>query len=79
MLIKTLLENTAIPEDLGCEHGLSLYIEALGHKLLFDTGASGLFAENAQKNGGGLVRGGVSHYFPWSLRPRWRASSLFLS
>ncbi len=51
MLIKTLLENTAIPEDLGCEHGLSLYIEALGHKLLFDTGASGLFAENAQKMG----------------------------
>ena len=51
MLIKNLLENTAITEDLGCEHGLSLYIEALGHKLLFDTGASGLFAENAQKMG----------------------------
>ncbi|HZK28716.1 MAG TPA: MBL fold metallo-hydrolase, partial [Clostridia bacterium] len=47
MIIRTLVENTTISDDLGCEHGLSLYIEALGHKLLFDTGASSLFLENA--------------------------------
>ncbi|HZK28714.1 MAG TPA: MBL fold metallo-hydrolase [Clostridia bacterium] len=49
MIIKALAENTTISDGLGCEHGLSLYIEALGHKLLFDTGASGLFLENAKK------------------------------
>ena len=49
MLIKALLENTANANELACEHGLSLYIEALGHSLLFDTGASGHFADNAKK------------------------------
>ncbi len=49
MIIKTLIENTAISEDFRSEHGLSLYIETKAHKLLFDTGASGLFAENALK------------------------------
>lgn len=48
MIIKTLTENTARDERLACEHGLSLYIEALGHRLLFDTGASPLFIENAR-------------------------------
>lgn len=51
MLIKTLIENTTSREDLACEHGLSLYIEALGHKILFDTGASPLFAQNARTMG----------------------------
>lgn len=49
MIIKTLVENTSISEKLGGEHGLSLYIETKKHKLLFDTGASALFAENARK------------------------------
>lgn len=49
MMIKTLVENTAIGEDFGSEHGLSLYIETKTHKLLFDVGASGLFLENAAK------------------------------
>lgn len=49
MIIKTLVENTSISEKLGSEHGLSLYIETKKHKLLFDTGASALFAENARK------------------------------
>ncbi len=49
MIIKTLLENTSASEALGSEHGLSLYIETKHHKLLFDTGASALFAENAIK------------------------------
>ncbi|NLA71246.1 MAG: MBL fold metallo-hydrolase [Clostridiaceae bacterium] len=49
MIIKALAENTTRSDGLGCEHGLSLYIESLDHKLLFDTGASGLFLENAKK------------------------------
>ena len=49
MIIKTLVENTSASEALGSEHGLSLYIETKHHKLLFDTGASALFAENARK------------------------------
>lgn len=49
MIIKTLVENTAIAKDLRSEHGLSLYIETKDHKLLFDVGASGLFLENAKK------------------------------
>jgi 7,8-dihydropterin-6-yl-methyl-4-(beta-D-ribofuranosyl)aminobenzene 5'-phosphate synthase len=49
MIIKTLVENTSLSEDFKSEHGLSLYIEAINHKILFDVGASGLFLENAHK------------------------------
>ncbi|MFZ7131231.1 MAG: MBL fold metallo-hydrolase [Eubacteriales bacterium] len=49
MIIRTLSENTSLSEDFRCEHGLSLYIETNNHKLLFDTGASSLFMENAGK------------------------------
>jgi 7,8-dihydropterin-6-yl-methyl-4-(beta-D-ribofuranosyl)aminobenzene 5'-phosphate synthase len=49
MLIKTLVENTAISKDFGSEHGLSLYIETKKHKILFDVGASDLFLQNAKK------------------------------
>lgn len=47
MRIVTLIENT--PGVPGCahEHGLSLYLETPGHRLLLDTGASGAFADNA--------------------------------
>lgn len=48
MLIKTLVENTAISKDFGSEHGLSLYIETKKHKILFDVGASELFLQNAK-------------------------------
>lgn len=51
MLIKTLTENTSLTPEFGHEHGLSLYIEAAGHKLLFDTGETGLFLENAERLG----------------------------
>lgn len=51
MIIKVLSENTAASEEFGCEHGLSLYMETQKHRLLFDTGAGGLFAENAAKLG----------------------------
>ncbi|WP_236901721.1 MBL fold metallo-hydrolase [Clostridium tyrobutyricum] len=49
MLIKTLVENTSISKGFGSEHGLSLYIEAKKHKILFDVGASELFLQNAKK------------------------------
>ncbi len=49
MIIKTLVENTSDFKNLEGEHGLSLYIETKTQKVLFDTGASSLFAENAKK------------------------------
>ncbi len=51
MKITTLVENTTTKEGIGIEHGLSLYIEAAGKTLLFDTGADDLFAKNAEKLG----------------------------
>jgi len=51
MTVTVLAENTTSSDCLKSEHGLSLYITTAGHKLLFDTGASGLFAENAEKLG----------------------------
>lgn len=51
MKVMALIENTKQEgrEDLVAEHGLSLYIECDGKKILFDTGASEAFAQNAQK------------------------------
>lgn len=51
MKITCLVENTLSREDLGCEHGLSFYVETGGKHLLFDMGAGGLFLENAEKLG----------------------------
>ena len=51
MKLTVLMENTACREDLTAEHGLSLYIEACGKKILFDSGASAAFADNAEKLG----------------------------
>ena len=56
MKITTLVENTTTCSALGFEHGLSLYIEAAGKTILFDSGASGLFAVNAEKLGIDLQR-----------------------
>ena len=50
MRVVALVENTT-NKDLATEHGLSLYIETSGHKILFDTGQSDLFARNAEKSG----------------------------
>lgn len=50
--ITTLIEN--MQDDRGelcAEHGLSLYIEFDGKKLLFDTGQTGDFLKNAEKLG----------------------------
>ena len=51
MKIYTLMENTSCSEALVCEHGLSLYIEAAGKRILFDAGQTGAFADNAEKMG----------------------------
>ena len=51
MRIKVLAEDTSSNSSMKSEHGLSLYIETMGKKILFDTGASNLFLENAEKMG----------------------------
>lgn len=50
MKITTLIENkSGENEDLYIEHGISLYIEVDGKKILFDTGQGEKFLENAKK------------------------------
>lgn len=51
MKFVTLIENTSLCDHLACEHGLSLYIETDTHRILFDTGQSSAFADNAEKMG----------------------------
>lgn len=48
MRFKFLMENKTDGPGCLAEHGLSVYIEAQGRKLLFDTGPSPLFAQNAR-------------------------------
>ena len=45
--ITVLVENRSARAGLVAEHGLSLWVEADGHHLLFDTGQSGAFLSNA--------------------------------
>lgn len=45
------MEDTALSGEYGCEHGLSLYLETEEERILFDTGKTGLFLENARKLG----------------------------
>ncbi|AZV58472.1 MBL fold metallo-hydrolase [Clostridium sp. AWRP] len=48
--IVTLIENKpGVDPKLYSEHGLSLYIEVNGFKILFDTGQSGNFIKNAER------------------------------
>ena len=50
MKITTLIENSLSQDkSLRCEHGLSFYIETKQGIILFDTGKSGDFIENANK------------------------------
>jgi len=51
MNIVTLIENTSCRETLAWEHGLSLYLETAGQRILFDMGQSGAFADNASRLG----------------------------
>ncbi|MBN2251575.1 MAG: MBL fold metallo-hydrolase [Candidatus Altiarchaeota archaeon] len=51
MEFHVLVEDRKKDERFGAEHGLSIYFEKDGKKILFDTGQSGLFLENAGKMG----------------------------
>jgi len=51
MRIVTLIENLVYQQGVVAEHGLAIYIETENSKILFDTGQSGLFLQNAQKMG----------------------------
>ena len=55
MKICCLMDNEA-RDGFACEHGLSLWIEANGRSILFDSGESGAFAENAARLGIDLGR-----------------------
>lgn len=56
MKLITLIENETCRDDLVCEHGLSLYMEFGGKRILFDAGQSGAFWDNAQKLGVDLAQ-----------------------
>ena len=51
MKIVSLMENSAMREDLCSAHGLSLYIETPKHKILFDMGPDEGFLDNAKTLG----------------------------
>jgi 7,8-dihydropterin-6-yl-methyl-4-(beta-D-ribofuranosyl)aminobenzene 5'-phosphate synthase len=51
MIVKALMENRGKSDEYLTEHGLSLYIEAGGRRILFDTGETGKFLLNAEKMG----------------------------
>ena len=51
MKITVLVENVSRRDDVAAQHGLSLYIEACGKRILFDMGQDGLFYENAVRLG----------------------------
>jgi len=53
LLIKVLVENTTRKDSQGlkAQHGMSLYLETQGSKVLFDTGQDHFFLDNAQKLG----------------------------
>lgn len=48
MIVSVLAEDTSASDYLRAEHGFSVHIETKGRGVLFDTGASGMFAENAE-------------------------------
>lgn len=56
MIIRTLLENKSYQKNLGSEHGLSFLIELKEATILFDMGASDLFARNAEVMGVDLAK-----------------------
>ncbi len=51
MRISVLIENTAASDKLVAEHSLSLLLETQSARILFDAGASSVFAENAKAMG----------------------------
>lgn len=51
MKVYTLIDNVSRSDEYRSEFGLSYLIRTEKHTVLFDSGASGLFAENAEKMG----------------------------
>ena len=49
MNMTVMIENSTISDTFAAEHGLSLLLETGGQSILFDTGQSGAFADNAKK------------------------------
>lgn len=49
MRLLVLSDNRRLHKSLACEHGLCIFLETEHHKCLLDTGASGIFALNADK------------------------------
>ncbi len=49
--LTVLVDNRTQDPGLASEHGLSLWVDAPGARVLFDTGQSGAFAENARRLG----------------------------
>lgn len=49
MIIKTLVENTAVSTEYRKRNGLSFYIQTKQHKILFDLGPDDSFLHNAKK------------------------------
>ncbi len=47
-VVTSLIENERFDETLLCEHGLSLLIQADNQRILFDTGATSAFIDNAE-------------------------------
>jgi hypothetical protein len=62
--IVTLIEDTKLnePKDLVAAHGLSLYIERNGQRILFDTGPSSQFIRNSE-NWPSTLRNRYRHHF----------------
>jgi 7,8-dihydropterin-6-yl-methyl-4-(beta-D-ribofuranosyl)aminobenzene 5'-phosphate synthase len=62
MKVTALVENNAIEgrQDLCPEFGLSLYVEVKESKILFDMGASSVFAKNAEALGIDVSEAGVA-------------------
>lgn len=56
MKITVLAENTACREDVIAQHGLSLYLETNGYRILFDMGQDTAFAWNAEVLGIDLAK-----------------------
>ena len=61
MKIIALMENTAAVPDVLSEHGLSLYLEGKGHRILFDTGTVEEFRGQRKAAGSGSCGGGSGH------------------
>ena len=64
MKITAVVENTSCRDDIGAEHGLSIYVKTKSHNLLFDVGKTDLFLKNAQTLGidiGGIDTLIISH------------------